>query len=162
MARETKLTPEVQQRILEAITFGAPRKYAAGYAGVSESNVKNWMARGQADDATEPYASFAVAVIRQENNTVVDAIGALKVAALKDWRAAIEFIKLRAPELFAEKSQSQLKKHVQIVFDVIEDLLGRDSARRVGEEVARRVGVSDRQEAAGQPGAAGSSGTGLH
>jgi len=159
MPKKSKLTQKVKEDFVRAISSGAPRKYAAGYAGVSESDVKYWMHRGQEQEADEPFSSFAADVLKAEHRVVVTAFGVLRSAGAKDWKAALTIIKLKAPELFAEETHKGLRKHVQLVFDVIEDLLGRDSARRVGEEVARRVGVADSTRSAA---GAGRDGAGLH
>lgn len=47
MGRPTKLTPEIQERICQAIRTGNTRKDAAAYAGVSERAMAYWQARGR-------------------------------------------------------------------------------------------------------------------
>lgn len=52
--RATKLTPEIQDRIAQAVKTGMFQNRAARMAGVHESTFYRWMERGRADPATEP------------------------------------------------------------------------------------------------------------
>lgn len=64
--RPSKLTPDVQARILQAIAAGAYVETAAAYAGISKDSYYEWMARGEsasADDPAErPYIEFSDAI----------------------------------------------------------------------------------------------------
>lgn len=48
MGRPSKLTPDVQERIVNALNAGNYLEVAAGYAGISPSTLHNWIARGKA------------------------------------------------------------------------------------------------------------------
>src|SRR5688572_18653434 len=43
-----KLTPEVRERILNALASGVPPEVAAAYAGVVRSTYNRWLAQGRA------------------------------------------------------------------------------------------------------------------
>ena len=63
--RTPKLTPEVQERFLEAVRGGATDKLAADLCGQSYDTVNEWLARGRGVSArkkTKLYAQFAQAV----------------------------------------------------------------------------------------------------
>jgi transposase-like protein len=65
MARPSKLTSSVQQAICDALTRGASLAGAAAHAGVAESTVFEWLARGRGTDrrrASRRYVGFAYAV----------------------------------------------------------------------------------------------------
>jgi hypothetical protein len=49
MARPTKLTAEVRERIARAVRLGASYEHAAMAGGVSYRTLRNWMARGEAE-----------------------------------------------------------------------------------------------------------------
>ena len=51
MGRPTKLTPEIQGKICDAIRVGATREIAARAAGISKSTLCDWIRRGR--DARE-------------------------------------------------------------------------------------------------------------
>src|SRR5215510_10362942 len=54
-----RLTPPLQQRIVAAIRSGGYPHVAAQAAGVSAALFDEWLERGQAEGAWEPYRSFA-------------------------------------------------------------------------------------------------------
>ena len=47
--RRTKLTPEVQKAICDAIGIGASREIAARAAGICKTTLYRWLARGEAE-----------------------------------------------------------------------------------------------------------------
>ena len=47
MARRTKLTPEIEQRIIQAIQAGGTYQIAAQFAGIGESTLYLWMKQGR-------------------------------------------------------------------------------------------------------------------
>lgn len=49
MARPTKLTPELQERLLADIRIGLPYAKAAERAGITETSFYNWKERGQTE-----------------------------------------------------------------------------------------------------------------
>lgn len=54
-----RLTPELQQRIVATIRAGGYPHVAAQAAGVSAALFDEWLERGRAEGAWEPYRSFA-------------------------------------------------------------------------------------------------------
>jgi len=46
VARPEKLTPEVQQKIVDAIRLGNYIETAAAYAGISKSTLYDWLKKG--------------------------------------------------------------------------------------------------------------------
>lgn len=78
MGRPTKLTPEVQERILRAIRLGATREVAARAAGVDERTFYRWLQRGEAAKSGQ-YCQFRQAMARAESEgeiTHLEAIAA--------------------------------------------------------------------------------------
>ena len=65
MARPTKLTSAVQDRVVAAIRAGNYPEAAARSAGISESTFYRWMARAELE-ASGPYRSFREAVVLAE------------------------------------------------------------------------------------------------
>jgi predicted DNA-binding transcriptional regulator AlpA len=65
MARETKLTPDVQQTICDEIRKGLPIVRAAKVAGISEPTFYRWMQQGEPDAPGEPQLrSMPIATLR--------------------------------------------------------------------------------------------------
>ena len=65
--RTTKLTPQVQESIVRAVTAGVPVVQAAQLAGIDKATVLEWIARGEGRHqrpARALYADFADAIAR--------------------------------------------------------------------------------------------------
>ena len=66
MARRTKLTSQVQQTIVTAVTAGAPFETACQYAGIAPQTGHNWRAWGQRalarGESASPYIGFFEAI----------------------------------------------------------------------------------------------------
>lgn len=103
--RPTKLTPNVQRRIVTAITLGAPMSLAAAYAGVSPDAAAQWVIRGNEVDAKDPYKSFAQAVLEAEGSSAIGLLAKIEAAANEgEWRAAAWKLERRYPQLFGRQS----------------------------------------------------------
>ncbi len=61
MAR-SKFTTERRTQIIEAVAAGVSIADAANAAGVRHTTLKEWLAKGRADDAPDDFAAFAAAV----------------------------------------------------------------------------------------------------
>ena len=48
--RPSKLTPEVQEKLVQALGIGNTRTQAAAYAGIDSSTLWRWMARGRTEE----------------------------------------------------------------------------------------------------------------
>lgn len=123
----SRLTPEVSDKICKALMTGNYLRTAAGYAGVGESSIYQWLARGRKalEDAVEHeqwipdpldpegdqiladdgipdrerrYVEFLAAVEKAEIEAEIRMATQWSLAAAKDWRAAKEFLARRYPE----------------------------------------------------------------
>ena len=95
MARPTKLTPETQAAIIEALSIGATYKDAAEAAGVDYVTFNNWMIAGEQAKAGK-FFEFFYLVRRTEANARNNYLRTIKEAAEGgDWRAALEYLKRR-------------------------------------------------------------------
>ena len=126
MARPTKLTqsitaidPETGQEveitvgeaIVQALKMGAYVEDAAEAAGVADSTVFSWIARGQEHDGAEkipererPYVEFSVAVERARAGSVVFNLSLIRRAALEGtWTAAAWWLERTRPEQFGRR-----------------------------------------------------------
>jgi hypothetical protein len=90
VGRPTKYTPEVQRRIVEALTAGASRRDAAHYAGIDARQFQRWLHR---------FAAFAAAVQEAEAGVAVRAALTVRQAFSDgDWRAASWWLERRRRE----------------------------------------------------------------
>lgn len=105
LGRPSKLTPEIRDKVLQAIQLGCPRKQAAAFGGIDEATLRRWLARGR-DPDEEPYAPFREAVLEAEAKATVALVGSITQAARGgDVRASIWLLERKLPELFSPRSR---------------------------------------------------------
>ena len=98
MARPTKLTPEAQEQIVDAILHGATYRDAAEASGVVYDTFNNWMLRGK-DAKRGKYFEFFEAVSVANAQCAVNFTRVIQSkAALGDWKAAEAWLKRRRRE----------------------------------------------------------------
>ena len=81
------LTPDVQRRLCEAIAAGNTRHDAAEYAGIAESTLRAWLAKGKRQRRGQ-YRALLAAVKKSEADAVVRNVAIIQKAAPKSWQAA--------------------------------------------------------------------------
>jgi transposase len=107
VARPTKLDPERQKRILDAIRAGSYAEPACRAAGIAESTFYRWLQRGEAE-GRGVYADFAQAVRRAEAEAEVNAVEFVEAQMHKDWRAAIAFLERRHPSRWRRQTSAEI------------------------------------------------------
>jgi len=87
MGRKSKLTPERQERIINAIRAGSYVETAAALAGIHRDTLYDWLKRGRSEE--EPYATFLAAMNEALASAELrDVMAISKAVADGDWRAA--------------------------------------------------------------------------
>jgi hypothetical protein len=97
VGRPPALTPEVEARIVAAVSAGAHLSVAARAAGVSRQTLHRWRARGAAE-AEGPYHELARALERAEAEAELRQVAQIARAAQSEWRAGAWLLSRRAPE----------------------------------------------------------------
>jgi hypothetical protein len=89
MARPTKLTSEIVDKICTAIRAGNYAKIAAGMAGISESTYYSWLEQAKKPDAEPEFLEFLESIERAEADAEVAAVIRIRQAADNGtWQAA--------------------------------------------------------------------------
>lgn len=107
MARPSKLTAEVQGRIVAAIRAGNYAEAAAQSAGISASTLYRWLARGELE-ASGPFRQFREAVVLAEAEAEVHAVAVIRRAMPDDWRAALAYLERRHPGRWRQRQTTEL------------------------------------------------------
>lgn len=100
--RRTKLTPEIQRRIVTAIQAGNYAKVAAEYAGIHVTTFYRWMHKGSAAKSGA-YRDFYEAVRKAEGEVEVRAVAILHKAMDNNWQAAFKFLERKFPERWGRR-----------------------------------------------------------
>ena len=104
MGRPSKLTPEVEARIVEAVELGATWERAADAAGVGASTLRDWRQRGEAGEV--PFVAFLAALKRAEGAGVERALRSIRKAAEGGaWQASAWILERRYPADYGRRSE---------------------------------------------------------
>ena len=102
MSRPTKLTPDVQQTLVFALSEGATIEHACDYAGINPDTFYAWMQRGAAGEAE--FSEFSESVTRARGRGVVTDLSTISKAGLAgDWKAAAWRLQHRYPAEYGAK-----------------------------------------------------------
>src|SRR4051794_22477989 len=107
MARPTKLTVAVRDRLVAAIRAGNYADAACLSAGISSSTYYRWLERGEREPAGI-YHELWEAVRQAEGEAEVFAVAILRRAMNDDWRAAIAYLERRYPGRWRRHSSTEL------------------------------------------------------
>jgi predicted DNA-binding transcriptional regulator AlpA len=95
----SKLAPELEARLCQALRVGAFPADAAAYAGISRSTLYRWLKAGREPGAEPRLAAFAVAVRQAEAHAVIAALEVIfRCGAEGDWRAACWWLERMYPD----------------------------------------------------------------
>lgn len=105
MSRPTKLTPEVQEKIVKDISLGVSYVDAAGACGIDYATFNNWMKRGQ-DETKGIYFKFFHAVSTAKSTAFANFTKVITKASMDgEWRAALEYLKRHDPDNWGDSNK---------------------------------------------------------
>jgi hypothetical protein len=159
--RPTKLTPQVQATICEALASGIDFEMAARFAGVHDGSAANWKMWGKQGRSPRLVAFFE-AVSKAECDAAVGYAEVIARAAQKGtWPAAAWMLERKYPRVFGQKVRLEVANELEsfvrdlahvlpedsmeVVYQLVEDRIGPASAA-VGErllEASRLKGASE-------------------
>lgn len=124
MARPTKLSKEVTDKICLAIRLGNYSKVAAAMAGVSETTYYKWLKLSEKPNAKKEFREFRESIERAEADAEVVAISRIRQAADNgDWKAAGWFLERKHGERWGRNDKirqeitGSLTQSIDITFD---------------------------------------------
>jgi hypothetical protein len=106
--RPTKLTPEVQKRLCDAIAAGNYREAACSYAGIDKATFSRWIARGE-QAKTGPFCDFCNAVQKAEADAEVAIVAQWQQHMPENWQACRDFLARRFPERWGPQDKHDLR-----------------------------------------------------
>ncbi len=107
MARPTKLTPDVQRRIVTAIKQGATYELASHYGGITYKTFNEWMKQGESD-SEGLFCEFREAIKKAEGEAAVKWLRVIENAGRESWQAMAWKLERRYPRDYGY----QIHKHV--------------------------------------------------
>ena len=132
--RPSLFTEERAETILQLVRAGNPTTVAAAYAGVHDTTVAHWAARGRYDEAAgrdTRLSQFATAYARARAQAIAARIQRISAAgAAGDWRADAWWLERVVPE-FSPKERLQVagdaREPVRLVVEYRNDWRSGDS-----------------------------------
>lgn len=101
VGRKTKLTPETQQLIIQALSVGATHRIACEYAGIHQDTFYLWLQKGA--EGKPPYSEFSEAVTRTQGRAAVGWLAKIEAAGAEDWRALAFKLERRYPDEYGKQ-----------------------------------------------------------
>lgn len=108
VARPSKLTPELQERILQAIRGGNFREVAAQWAGIAPETLSRWLARPESR-----FVTFRQAVLEAEQQAEIRAVALILKAAETDPRNAQWWLERKFPERWGRRERVDVELYIR-------------------------------------------------
>jgi len=122
VARPTKLTAKVQKKICDAIRAGNHYEAAARYAGIGESTLHDWRAKGKKGDPE--FLEFLESLDAAEAEAEVRIVALWQQRVPDDWRAARDFLARRFPQRWGPQKQLDVTLGTLVLTERIVDADG--------------------------------------
>lgn len=95
MARPSKISREIIEKIAESVLHGSSYEAAAAAAGIHYDTLNEWMKKGR-EQKSGIYREFSEALETANGQCTVNMVRIIQSAAAKgDWKAALEWLKRR-------------------------------------------------------------------
>lgn len=106
MGRPTKLTPELQVKIVEIIRAGNYADVAAEAVGIGSSTYYHWLALGR-DATSGKYRDFRDAVKAAECYAEVRAVAIVQKHMVDNWQAAMTYLERKFPDRWGRRERHE-------------------------------------------------------
>lgn len=114
VGRPSKLTPEVQNKIVTAVAGGNYQATAALLAGVSTSTYHNWVNRGK--DGEEPYVQFLEELTRAEAFAEAERIKEIREAGKNgDWKAHAWYLERKMNKKWGKVDKTEVSHSGEVI-----------------------------------------------
>ncbi len=140
----SKLTPETQRRIYQAIRAGNYKEVACQFAGISGTTLRNWVNRGKesrekGNDKCR-YYYFLRGLEEAEAEAEVRNVAVIQKAAEKQWQASAWILERRHPERWARNDKQRLEVKAEVD---VNDTSSRDRLQGILDGIAQRLGEKE-------------------
>lgn len=135
--RPTKLTPELQAKICDALRTGNYLETAAAFAGIDKTTLFDWLRRG-ARSTSGIYHDFSRAVEKAlADSEARDVALVSKAAAEGIWQAAAWRLERKFPERWGRRDHHRVEAALMAAVEVSPDDAIQELTRLLGLRVAR-------------------------
>ena len=96
------------------ILTGVPLTTASIANGIPKRTFFEWLEKGRADDAVEPYRTFAWEVTQAQETWAARTVQQISAATAKDWRAGMTLLERQRPAEWADPHRAGTTVNVNI------------------------------------------------
>ena len=112
MSQKTKLTPELQEKLLRYLRGGNYVETAAACVGIHRDTFYEWMKRGA--KGHKLYATFAEAVNRAMAEAEALDLHVIRQASTTQWQAAAWRLERRFPEKYGRHDRTKVEGKIDV------------------------------------------------
>lgn len=98
---KTKLTPQLQEKIIKYIKAGNYIKIACKAVGIDETTYYRWIEKGKKGE--EPYCKFYKSIKKARAEAEVYMVSRVVSVAKENWQAAMTWLERSFPERWAKR-----------------------------------------------------------
>lgn len=150
MGRPSKLTPEVQERICQAIRAGNYYEAACAYAGIDYSTFRRWIIKGEKAKSGR-YHNFCEAIKRAEHEAEVRLVAMWQKHMPENWQAIATFLERRYPDRWGRRMdvKQDIKQEVQgqvterHEYDITQRIISDPETAKLADRLLQRAADSD-------------------
>ncbi|MGG3737207.1 hypothetical protein [Aeribacillus pallidus] len=155
--RPSKLTPEIQKKIIDAVRAGNYMETAAAYAGISKDTLYRWLKQG-ARAKSGKYKAFHDAIEKALAEAEVRDVMIIANAATSDWKAAAWRLERKFPDKWGRKEKlsadlnhsGQVTKREEYDISITHNILNDPESKELAKQLLRRRNALKRSDE--QPG----------
>lgn len=119
--RKPKLTPARQNKIVEALRRGNTRRAAARLAGIGQSTLSLWLAKGrEGTKGDDRYVDLLARVTKAEAEAESRMVETIVEASVDTWQAAAWYLERRYPDDFGKRIRADISvdEPIEIVVEI--------------------------------------------
>lgn len=148
--RRSKLTRDLESRLLHLVRYGVPLEVACHGAGVEGRTIRIW--RRRAAEGDKRFAEVCMKIDKARAEVQANMLVQIRAHGKKDWRALAWVLERAFGEHFGFKARMSMTLDAELekMLNVAEQVLGRSAATKLLEALTAEGGESETGGTAGE------------
>ena len=119
--RPSKLTEDVKDKLVKAISQGNYYEAACSYAGISYSTFREWMNKGEEQEGTE-FSDFLEAIKKAESAAELRLVQEWQKHIPNNWQAIATFMERRYPDRWGRRERRDVNVSGEMGIKIVDDV----------------------------------------
>lgn len=120
MGRKTKLTKDIQEKLVSAIAHGNYHEVACFLVGIGSSTFYSWMKKGEEENSKRIYRDFVEAIKKAEAIAEAQRLQVISKASHENWQAAAWYLERRYPDRWGRRKH-ELEHKGELDLNIVVD-----------------------------------------